>query len=130
MNTKAKPEDVAAATAPRKFKTKRIVTIPQLKWEEGVTYYLRFDSPAALGKSIEKVKNERGEEKKPPMLCQVTNLETGELQEVIMGAVLLSTLNEAYPNDAYVGLSFAITKEGLVKGKSNSYARWHIEEVE
>jgi hypothetical protein len=40
----------------------------------------------------------------------VTNLETGEELHIVMGSVLLSTLNEEYPNGGYVGLGFAVTK--------------------
>lgn len=103
-----------------KFTKVRNVTRPVLKLATKTAYYLRFDGAMALGKIVD-------DKKEPPMLADVTNMETGEEGMMILGAVLRDNLNEAYPGDAYVGKIFEIVKtapEGARK-----YALWSVAEV-
>jgi hypothetical protein len=83
--------------------------------------FLRFETAMAKGKIVD-------DKKEAPMMARVTDMETGELGEVILGTVLVSRLNEEYPDDKYVGRIFCLTKtapEGTRK-----YSMFHITEVE
>lgn len=102
------------------FKIKKFVTLPHIKLSPGQDYYLRFDTVMHLGKAIEK-------DREPATLAQVTNMETGEVGEIICSQLLRENLNEAYPNDAYLGLIFHIR---LTKVPDKKYNLVHIAEVE
>lgn len=102
------------------FKTKKFVTLPHIKLAPGKDYYLRFDTAMHLGKAIEK-------DREPATLAQVTDMETGEVGEIICSQLLRENLNEAYPKDAYVGLVFHIR---LTKVPDKKYNLVHIAEVE
>lgn len=102
------------------FKVKKHVTLPLFKLDATVKY-LRFDTAMAVGKTVD-------DKKEPPMMATVTDMETGELGQIILGTVLVSNLNESYPENKYVGKIFAISKtapEGTRK-----YSLFHITEVE
>lgn len=64
----------------------------------------------------------RGKEHKegdlpPPKLMDVTNMETGELQVIVVGVSLEDTLNEKYPDESYVGKAFRMVSTTVpVKG--------------
>jgi hypothetical protein len=57
-----------------------------------------------------------------------TNLETGEVCQIIASAIIRSTLEENYPSNAYVGKGFAITKRGRQPGKQ--YNKFEILELD
>ena len=65
---------------------------------------------------------------KPADLCAATNLATGELGEVIMSAVVKSTLEETYPNQGYIGLWFQISKGEKKAG--TRYFQYAVNELE
>lgn len=103
------------------FKKVKNVTLPILKMASKTAYYLRFDTAMRLGKIVD-------DKKEAPTMAQVTDMETGEQYEMILGTVLRDNLNETYPADAYVGKIFEIVKtapEGARK-----YSLWSIAEVE
>jgi hypothetical protein len=102
------------------FKIKKHVTLPLFKLDS-TPRYLRFEGAVYIGKVVE-------DKKEPPHLAKVTDMETGEMGEVILGTVLLGNLNEHYPEDKYVGKIFCLTKtspEG-----SRKYSLYNITEVE
>src|ERR1700679_3879658 len=110
-----KPKDLKMV-----FKIKAHVTLPLFKLGE-LTRFLRFEVPYYIGKVVD-------DKKEPPTMCKVTDMETGELGEVILGQILKEKLEEQYPDDGYVGKIFAISKtapEGTRK-----YSLFHIAEVE
>lgn len=103
------------------FKKVKNVTLPLIKLENKTAYYLRFDGAMHQGKTVD-------DKKEPPIMAEVTNMETGEQGQIIMGQVLRENLNEVYPGDGYVGKIFEIVKtapEGARK-----YSLWNIAEVE
>lgn len=116
------PTNVAPLFRPTLVK---ILTKPLFKWEANVTRYYRADGAMFTGKPI----NEgAGKPKKDPaILMYVTDLETGEQGQCICAAVLRSILNEEYPEEAYVGKSFAI-KQHKIAGKD--YNGFDVAEIE
>lgn len=111
-------------------KRKKLLTRPVLKLPEDVSRYIKVEAPMFIGKTI-KEKQKEGTDKKqkePATILNVINLEDGEQAQIVCNAVLKSVLSEEYPNDAYVGKCFSITKQGRAPGKD--YNPFHIEEIE
>jgi hypothetical protein len=105
---------------------KRLLTRPVLKWVVDVPTYIKIETAMHIGKEM---KEKAGEKKKEPAtLCNVIDLRTGALAQIIVNAVLKSVLAEDYPNDSYVGLCFAVTKQSRQPGKQ--YDPFYIEEIE
>lgn len=130
--------DGPGATMPA-FKTVKKVTLPLLSLKNGDIALVRFDTAAKLGKELKGDKAADGKAKKEPAhLAQVTDLTTGEEMQMIVPAVLRSTLEEEYPAPsadkphAYVGKSFQITHLGKKVGGKNEggYNTFKIVEIE
>ena len=97
------------------------VTLPLLKIEDDKTYAVTIETPfkkgeAAPARKVKQTNPETGEieevmtkPQEPPVLCQVTNLFTGERAQMIAGAVFHSEITKQYPEDKYVGKSFQFT---------------------
>ena len=117
-----------------KFEPKIIkrVTMPTLKLIPNEPVYVKILDPIFLAKE-QKLKDGEKEKdrKKPPMLFNVLNLETGEAMQLVAGAVVQSEITESYPKDAYVGKCFMITK-GKKKDLSGGrgYFTYEISEIE
>lgn len=105
----------------RTFKVKRPITLPQLKLVEEQPIYVRMESMIYQGKEVP------DSDMDAPLLVKVTNLETGELQEVVVGSVLNSVLTEDM-EDSYEGLCFMITMHTKADGKR--YRTYTIAEIE
>jgi hypothetical protein len=111
-----------------KFTVKRLVTLPLWKWADGVEKAFTCDDEIKLGRIVaSKTKNNDGKEMEPASIMHVTDLETGAKCQLIVGAVLKSTLEENYPGNSYVGLSFTST-QSKVEGKR--YRAYSLAEVE
>jgi hypothetical protein len=93
--------DVAKIAPPPKFKRKAIVVRPLFKMRPGVEYYFKLVGPFHLGKKID-------DSKEPATLCNVVDLTTGEEGQIICGKLLREQIAESYPNDSFVGKSFAM----------------------
>jgi hypothetical protein len=102
------------------FKVVNYVTLPLFKLNEN-TRHLRFDVPYYVGKVVD-------DKKEPPTMCKVTDMETGELGEIILGQILKEKLAEHYPDNGYVGKIFAISKSA--PEGSRKYSLFHIAEVQ
>lgn len=114
-----------------KFVVKKKLTLPLFKFESGVVRYFRFDSAIFVGKELKgKKEGNDGKDMAPAHLARVIDLDTGEKGEIIVNAVLESTLNESegYENGGYVGKCFAIEKKAREKGKR--YDKFSIDEIE
>lgn len=108
------------------FKKIRSVTLPLIKWVNGVEKYFRFDGAAFIGKEVKQTGTKKME---PATLAHVTDLESGEQGQIILATVLRKILDEEYPDNSYVGRSFAITQH-RVDGKAyNTYTIEEIEEI-
>lgn len=97
----AKPAATQAAPTTPKFKKKAIVVRPLFKMRPGVEYYFKVTGPLHLGKKID-------DSKEPATLCNVVDLTTGEEGQIICGKLLREQLVESYPNESFVGKSFAM----------------------
>lgn len=111
-----------------KFKVTRNVTLPTLSLKEGQIVFVRFEEPIYVGKKVEPKAGDTSKQKEPPHLVNVVDLETGELKTLILNTVLKSTIDEAYPNGAYVRKSFRVEK--LPKKAGKEYHGFVIQEVE
>lgn len=108
------------------FKVKKNLTPPLIKFVEGQPRYVKITSPMFVGKDM---KAKEGDKKKEPaLLCDVINLETGEVAQIIVSAVVKSVFTESYPNHEYVGKGFEITKQGRAPGKQ--YSPFTVQELE
>jgi hypothetical protein len=129
LNKEAQTQDTGtkAPEAPR-FKRTAAIVVPQLKMELEKSYFLNIKTPVEMGKHIEGQTDKDGKKKEPPMLARVIDLTTGEELDLIFNTVLLGNLNEAYPDNGYVGKSFEIIKHDKAEGKD--YNTFGIFEVE
>lgn len=123
------PTAVVAPAAPRQFVVKRIVTMPLIKFDVGVTRYVRFNSAIFLGKAIADA--DPSKSKAPPHMANVTDLATGEQGQIMLGAVLVRLLVEDYPDATYNGLSFAIRLNEQKRGRgAQNYNTYSLAEIE
>ena len=95
------------------------------KWQDGVEKVFTIVSPIRAGKAVS---NPRSGIAKAPDVMTVRDAEDGNEKDILVGAVLRSSLTESYPDDAYVGLSFACT-QGAVK-PGTRYKTMTVAEVE
>lgn len=108
------------------------VTMPTLKLVPDVPVYVKILDPIFQAKEQKLKEGEKAkDQKKPPMLFNVLNLETGEAMQVVVGAVVQSEIVETYPKEKYVGLCFMITKlkkKDLSGGRG--YFTYEINQIE
>lgn len=109
-----------------RFKTKRRLTRPVLKFQEGVPQYIRIEKAMYIGREMKPGTD--GKKKEPATLADVTELTTGEEAQIICSAVIKSTLEEEYPGAGYVSKCFSITKQAKTPGKQ--YNKFDITEIE
>lgn len=111
-------------------KRKRLLTRSVLKMTEEITRYVKIEMAMFIGKTIkEKVKEGTDKkQKEPATLINVIDLVSGEPMVIVANTVLKSVLNEEYPDNAYVGKCFAITKKAKAVGKD--YNPFNIEEID
>lgn len=114
------------------------VSVPTLALEVGEPVVVRFLTPFEQAPH-RSGGNEGGEMMKPPMITRVEpftieGVSKGE-HSMVGGTVLMSILDERYPNDDYVGRIFSITKhersaksKGLRAGKAD-YFGYLIDEL-
>lgn len=114
------------ATVKAGFKIKKRVTLPLFKIVPNQELYIRCESAMFIGKEITE-KDPKAKKKEPATLMQVTDLQTGELGQIICGAVLKGILNDEYPNDAYKGKCFAIEMHKIAGKDYNGYTVTEIE---
>jgi hypothetical protein len=95
------------------------------KWQDGVEKVFTVVGPIRAGKSVA---NPRSGIAKAPDIMSVRDVEDGNDKEILVGAVLRSSLTENYSEDGYVGLTFACT-QGAVKAGTR-YKTMTVSEVE
>jgi len=107
---------------------KRHVTMPTLKLQPDVPAYVKIMDKIFEGKTQKPKEGENA--KKPPMIFNVTNLETGEVMQMVAGTVVQREIQDNYPKDSYVGKCFMIVK-GKKKGTGDrGYFTYEIAEIE
>ena len=105
------------------------ITLSTLKFEQDVSLYVQLTRAFVekLDTVYEKTKKD-GEPSKTLHVGRVIDLNTGEEAEIVVPAVVLSTMHESYPNDAYVGKNFELCK--LAKKAGKNYFPYRINELE
>lgn len=128
----AKASDTKQTTKARtEFTPKRKaqLTFPLLKMVNDGTVFFKITSAFERAKEIKQKEGTKpADVKQPPMLAQGVDLSTGESCQIIVNAILQSTLEELYPDQKYVGKSFEITKRKKEDGKA--YNKFEIYELE
>ncbi len=114
--------DTPVQTGPKFIRVKS-VTRPVFKFPTTASLYLRFDGPIYIA---EKSTAPSQKDMEPPHLANVTDMETGEEGQIVLGSVLISELEKAYPGETYVGKIFEIGKKKIPEKK---YSLWTINEV-
>lgn len=122
-----------AAEVTKKFKRKRVVTVPTLKFVVDKPLYVKITEKLHEGKQRTgrngNVKlDSDGNPRKPPTLLGVIDLETGEPAQLIAATIIKTELAEGYPNDTYLGKCFEITKQKRKEGRE--YDPYQIIEIE
>lgn len=107
-----------------KFKTVKNVTLGQLKLEKGTPVFVRVEKEFFIGKDV------KNSNKAPPLLAEVTNLETGEVLEMIVPTVLASTFTEGYDGTNYVGKCFRVEKLTNPDENGKRYSKFSLIEIE
>jgi hypothetical protein len=110
------------------FKRVRNLTLDILKFVELEPRHVKITGPIHLGKDQKAAKGEEDKKREPAHLAPCINLDDGSECQIIVSAVVLSVLSDEYPNEAYVGKCFAITKKSRVPGKQ--YFPYGVEEIE
>ncbi len=110
------------------YKMKRRVVLALLKHAVNQTVYIRFEAAIKVGKEI--LAKPGAASMGPAQIAVVIDLTTGEEMQYIVSAVLLSTLKEEYPKDAYIGKSFAIHKLPPDTKRGKRYATFSVAEIE
>jgi hypothetical protein len=95
------------------------------KWADGEEKVFTVISPIRAGKAVS---NPRSGIAKAPDVMTVRDAADGNEKDILVGAVLRSSLTESYPDDTYVGLTFACT-QGAVKAGTR-YKTMTVAEVE
>lgn len=119
-----------------KFTRKKALTLPTLKMVIDTPIYVKINDikhKESLDEKTGKIKvnKDTGEPELLPV-ASVVNLETGELNELVMGSVLIKNIQEAFPTESDVfGKCFEITKHNKKTGKRyHTYTIFEIEENE
>ena len=108
------------------FKRVKNLTLDILKFVEGEPRHVKITAAMHVGK--EQKPDAEGKKHEPAILASCINLDDGAECQIIVSAVVRSTINDEYPNDGYVGKCFAITKKARVAGKQ--YFPYGVEEIE
>lgn len=120
----------------QQFRVKQQVNVPVLKHESGVTVAVRLELPIRhelSEREIEVLNKATGElvkgtQESQIAVVRVTELTSGQLFNLVLNAISASEFDRAYPDNGYVGKSFAIRKLGVVAGKR--YKDVQIVEIE
>ena len=95
------------------------------KWEDGTEKVFTILGPIRAGRIVD---NPRNGIAKAPDILAVRDAADGNDKEVLVGQVLKSSLVENYPDDAYIGKTFACTQSAPPANKR--YKQMSVNEVE
>jgi len=118
----------------KRFNVTRAVTLPVWKFEENETKCFRIlDKITESARfSDDEIKRAKSDQMPPAKVAHVFDLIGGASYTLIFGAGLYRDLTENYPDDAYVGKAFRVTKLKSRKTKKgynfNPYSVAEIEE--
>jgi hypothetical protein len=115
----------SVAGLPEGFTAKRSVILPTLSLQVGQPRVLRFND--AMRQSTINDPDPK-KKMKPATICGVTDVQSKENYNMIVPAVLESSLKEGYPGDTYVDKTFYVLKKPKRAGKR--YFDFELTEVE
>ena len=118
-----KPAHSNLAASQFKMRRTKAVAMPLFKLVPDVPRYFLCDGAMFTGKKVD-------DKKEAAILMAVTDLETGETGQIIIGAVLRELLLETYPDDAYVGKKFEICLRKRADKKYNTYDVYEVADEE
>ena len=95
------------------------------KWTDGEEKVFTILGPIRTGRIVD---NPRNGIAKAPDILAVRDAADGNEKEILVGQVLKSSLVENYPDDAYIGKTFACTQSAPPTGKR--YKQMSVNEVE
>lgn len=101
---------------------KKTVNRVLLRHNVGQTVFINILTPVRVGKEI------KGSTMAPAKLVTVIEQTTGQEMDYIVSAVVEGLLQDNYPKNGYVGLSFAIYKEPKAAGKR--YNNFSLAEID
>lgn len=116
---------------PEGYKAKRLVTVPTLSLKEGKdgslpTRILQFNEAMRVSTYVDP--DPKKTKEKPATIAGVTDVESGEVYQLLVPSVVEANLTRDYPNDGYVGMIFRIQCLGKRAGKR--YRDFSIMEIE
>lgn len=115
-------ENEVVKTSSAGFKRKKAVTLNTKKVGINETIFIKFESEI----STKEKQNVKEGEAKEIDVATILDLDTGELMNLVIPAVLKSELQNSYSK--VTGLAFEITKHGKKEGKRyNSYTIYEID---
>lgn len=105
----------------------KAVTRTVLEQKEDVPFFVTFESafrPSDMDPKYSQYKNKDTGEASVPVVADVINLETGEIQILIGNTVMVSELTKKYPDNNYVGRSF-----GMRRTRSERDRRYRVYDI-
>lgn len=109
------------------FSKKKTVTVPVLKLMPDQPVYIYVESAMEQSKQVAGAKV-AGQTMEPATIMHCTNLDSDTECLLIVGTMLKSVIEESYPNNSYVGLSFEVINHGKRGDKKyNAYSLCEIE---
>lgn len=119
--TRAEKEQAAREAFLAKVKVTKNITLPLIKPRIDQPEFIEVLEPYFTGKKID-------DKKEAATLLNVVNLVTGENAQIIVPAVLKGIFDDEYPDNAYVGKKFSVTKHAKQTGKA--YHPFSVAEIE
>lgn len=86
------------------FVRSKAVVVPSYSFKKRTSGFFLATAPI----KVKEHTNEKGEVKTTPIM-RITDLETGEECDMIVPTLLVSELNENYPDNGYVGKKFEVS---------------------
>ncbi len=130
--TAESPSAPPAGFDPTTAKVVKQVTVPLHKLKVGDVIYVKVMKAIELAKEMRN-KKPGDEDKKPPHLMQIIDLQTGALENIIIGMTLVDEFNDSYPGESYVGRGFKIAvleQKQTTGGGGKRYNTYAITEIE
>ncbi len=139
--TISRPATPGAVFDPASIKKLKQLVFPTLKVEPGIPFYINIREPMFIGRELDNAeKGEDGKAKRgPATILRVHCFHGGEDNhplngkevQIVANKLLVGTLNENYPDAAYVGKSFMVTKSDKAKkGKNGDYYPFEVDEID
>ena len=113
----------AKAHSNLRFKRTKSVAVPLFKLVADEPRFFLCEGAMFTGKQID-------DKKEAATLMPVTDLETGEMGQIIVGKVLAELLIEQYEDKTYVGKRFELTLRKKADKKYNTYDLFEVAEAE